>query len=216
KEDRMVVGHSLASCNTKTEYAVIDRIAHRRRVVVVDTPGFNDESKRDTAILQKIVDCAHGITLGGVIYLHDISRDRFSTMALTNLGMLHQSFSKSEEALQRIIFATTKWDRVRNDEGVTREKELKDTRWKSLIGRGSKVRALSFDCAWTIIDDLLGCVEGDATLDIKAQLAKLRKLQGIREDKTNSLLPSYSSPNHGALWTEVKVILDDVWRPGDV
>ena len=55
----MTVGHSLASCTTHLATAVIDPIPDHprlkgRRLVIVDTPGFDDTFKEDAEILQHI------------------------------------------------------------------------------------------------------------------------------------------------------------------
>ncbi|KAF8147717.1 P-loop containing nucleoside triphosphate hydrolase protein [Crassisporium funariophilum] len=198
EEGRMLVGHQLTSCTTQIEYAIIDPIPNHpsfesHRVVVVDTPGFNDEYKDDRAVLRKIAEwlesaCRDGITLGGVIYLHDISQTRFSAMAGNDLGMLRKSFAQSDAARQRIVLATTKWSKISLDEGEAREKELKGTYWKTLIDGGSGVHRFTGSSAgasaWEIISDLLSRCVGDSTgLDIQKPLDELRQLQSIPEDK---------------------------------
>jgi hypothetical protein len=55
----MRVGHDMTSCTSKLEYAVIDPIPNHphlkdHRVVIVDTPGFDDTYVDDVEILRRI------------------------------------------------------------------------------------------------------------------------------------------------------------------
>jgi hypothetical protein len=58
-EDHMLVGHEMTSCTSKLEYFVIDPIPNQprlkgRRVVIVDTPGFDDTYQDDVEILRRV------------------------------------------------------------------------------------------------------------------------------------------------------------------
>ena len=58
-QSRMRVGHELASCTSKLEYFVMDPIPspsqlQGHRVVIVDTPGFDDTYEDDVEILRRI------------------------------------------------------------------------------------------------------------------------------------------------------------------
>lgn len=55
----MGVGHKMTSYTSKLQYAVIDSIPNKpqfedRRVVIVDTPGFDDTFEDDVEILRRI------------------------------------------------------------------------------------------------------------------------------------------------------------------
>ncbi|KAF8064982.1 P-loop containing nucleoside triphosphate hydrolase protein [Lyophyllum atratum] len=207
EENRMPVGHKLTSCTTQLDHAVIDPIptidptsgSHclpGRRLVIVDTPGFNDAYENDTEILRRFAAWLepafrNDITLGGVIYLHDISRDRFSTMAAGDINLLRRSIIRSNEALQRVVLATTKWDRIAPSEGQQRQDELQGAQWKTLIGRGSKVHRYSDtrDGAWEIVSTLLKCVEIGSGRDIEAGISEeLQKIRPILENKARKEL----------------------------
>ncbi|KAF8076626.1 P-loop containing nucleoside triphosphate hydrolase protein [Lyophyllum atratum] len=173
-KNRMAVGHNLTSCTTQLDYAVICPIpgSHHlpgRRLIVVDTPGFDNAEKNDTEMLRQFAAWlksafVNGVTLGGVIYLQDISRGGSSSMSPEAMSILRYSFSRSKGAFQRIILATTKWARVSPEEGRQREEELKATRWKTWIDNGSKVHQYrdTRDGAWDMVNILLDCVENDA------------------------------------------------------
>ncbi|KAF5322728.1 hypothetical protein D9619_000410 [Psilocybe cf. subviscida] len=75
-----VVGHSLESCTTEPEGYLIED--NKRRVVLVDTPGFDDSNieREDDDILRVIITWLQdalrrdeNAKLAGIIYLHDIT-----------------------------------------------------------------------------------------------------------------------------------------------
>jgi len=96
-----------------------------RRIVFLDTPGFNDTWRSDTEILRRITiwlqhSCEAGVTLAGVIYLHEISQNRVQTTggSLTMFDAIYQP------DLQNVILATTKWKQPETDAERDREKQL--------------------------------------------------------------------------------------------
>jgi len=187
----MPVGTQMTGCTTDIDYEVIDPIPvndprlNDRRLVIVDTPGFDNarSSLNDTAILEKIVDwlerhCRNKITLGGIIYLHDISLCRYSSIAKYDLTVLRASFGKSEENFEKVVFVTSKWDRVTPEEGRGREVELRDI-WKGLIQHGSEVRQFqkgddATRNAWDIVNILLSQGADDTGFDIADRLEEFR------------------------------------------
>ena len=48
------VGHDIISCTQKIEPFIITRTNDPRRIVLVDTPGFDDTLLDDTEILRRI------------------------------------------------------------------------------------------------------------------------------------------------------------------
>jgi hypothetical protein len=55
----MTVGHGITSCTSKLEYAIVDPIPNHpalsgHRLVIVDTPGFDDTYEDDLEILRRI------------------------------------------------------------------------------------------------------------------------------------------------------------------
>jgi len=186
-QESMLVGHNLTSCTLQLQTVTIDpSLRHPRlkgyRLVLVDTPGFDDTYVEDAEILGRIAKWLETSyrekkVLGGVIYLHDISHDRFSGTARRNLDMFH--YLCGEEALNNVVLGTTKWGRVTVDDGNRRERELKDIHWKPLIDKGSMVRRSKGDLesAWDVIDVLLcKLIEGmDTGLEIQKEMADGKK-----------------------------------------
>ena len=52
----MLVGHLLASCTSELQYAIIDNASpcEGHRVIIVDTPGFDDTFMDEVEILRRI------------------------------------------------------------------------------------------------------------------------------------------------------------------
>ena len=52
----MIVGHDLSSCTSTLQYAIVDNPSPRKghRVIIVDTPAFDDIYEDDVDILQRI------------------------------------------------------------------------------------------------------------------------------------------------------------------
>ena len=54
----MPVGHDISSCTSILQYKIIDNnpsLPEGHRVIIVDTPGFNNVYEDDVEILQRIV-----------------------------------------------------------------------------------------------------------------------------------------------------------------
>jgi hypothetical protein len=110
---------------------------------LVDTPGFDDTHKSDTDILMELTGWLNEayeakILLTGIIYLHRIMDPRLGGKALQNLKMFKSLCG--DEALSKVVLATTFWGHVNTTVGMSRESELaKSEFWGKMIKKGSKV-----------------------------------------------------------------------------
>ena len=50
----MAVGHTMTSCTSKLQYEIVDTSLKGHRVIIVDTPGFDDTHVDDVEILRRI------------------------------------------------------------------------------------------------------------------------------------------------------------------
>ncbi|KAK0726650.1 P-loop containing nucleoside triphosphate hydrolase protein, partial [Apiosordaria backusii] len=122
---------------------VLDR-RHRRSVTVVDTPGFDDTQRSGSTVLKEIlrylsVQYTLNIPLKGIIYLHQIHETRMRGSATQYLKTL-QSLCSGPDALKNVIFVTTRWDMVKNQEdGMRREQELIDDWLSPMLEKGATV-----------------------------------------------------------------------------
>jgi len=168
------VGHDLQSCTSTVRPIPIPYPSHddpTRRVIFVDTPGFNDTWVDDTKTLREIVDwleqsCKQGKKLGGIIYLHEISQTRIGP-AKENIDMFHKLCRPS--TVKNVILTTTKWGDVPPDVGQEREDELSSQYWS-----GSDICRFDNtpDSARIIVDRILQ-KDPDDSLLVREGLVKL-------------------------------------------
>ncbi|TFK20899.1 kinase-like protein [Coprinopsis marcescibilis] len=135
------VGHALISCTQKVHhYAYIHHSG--RRVVVADTPGFDDTYVDDSEIFRRIAvwlasAYSKDMQLGGVIYLYDISQRRLTGSARLNLSIFEKLCGP--QVLDKVVIGTTKWNAKIQIQAAEREDELKRIFWATIIERKGKV-----------------------------------------------------------------------------
>ncbi|KAM0442770.1 hypothetical protein ACHAQK_003826 [Fusarium lateritium] len=111
-------------------------------VYLIDTPGFDDTNKSDSDVLEEIAmwlsdSYKNNILLDGIIYLHRISDVRMQGSARRNLVTFRKLCG--EDALKRVILASTMWDTTREEDAAMREQELRETDhfWGWMLSQGS-------------------------------------------------------------------------------
>ncbi|EEH11133.1 conserved hypothetical protein [Histoplasma capsulatum G186AR] len=116
------------------------QINQATRVALVDIPSFNNASRSDITTLSSIANflCqiySNDIKLGGIIYLHDIIARRMDSHALHSLRMFKKLCGA--EGLSNAIMITNMWEILPTfEEGVSRERELRDRYWSGILGHG--------------------------------------------------------------------------------
>lgn len=141
-EEIAPIGRTLVSC---TGEVGIYKCSARNldTFYLVDTPGFDDTHKSDTDILMELTGWLSeayeaNILLTGIIYLHRIMDPRLGGKALQNLKMFKSLCG--DEALSKVVLATTFWSHVSPTVGMQREIELEQSEfWGEMIKKGSKV-----------------------------------------------------------------------------
>ncbi|KAF6756358.1 P-loop containing nucleoside triphosphate hydrolase protein [Ephemerocybe angulata] len=174
-----IVGSELNSCTVDLLPVRIKGLSSKYEaleegdVILVDSPGFDDTRDSDIEILKRIAkwlkkSCKEGAMLGGVIYVHDISQDRFSTTARKNLEMFQHLCG--DFALHKVMLLTSKWGRESGRDFGAREKELCDRHWRSMLE--GKARSMRFggkkegleESAVRIVDSILRQAAGSSLL----------------------------------------------------
>jgi hypothetical protein len=110
---------------------------------LIDTPGFDDDKRSDTEVLQSITTWLEAtyrakMKLNGVIYMHNIRNKRMGKSALLNLCMFKHLCG--EKCLPKVRLATSMWSDVEVADEMRRESELLQSRlyWGTLIHKGAK------------------------------------------------------------------------------
>ncbi|KAF4588347.1 Proteasome subunit beta type-4 [Pleurotus pulmonarius] len=182
-----LIGHNLGIYTSKVQPVMIKTGPHK--VILVDTPAFDNPNMSDMTILGMIADWLletykNKVKLSGIIYMHRISDNR---MAGTPLKIF-KTFAElcGTAAAERVILVTTMWSQVKKEVGIRREAELRSKFWKDLIDKGAKVERFdaSFESAWAIIGTVHQPLGQEGIL-LQEELANLNKhLSETRAGKT--------------------------------
>ncbi|KAJ2935816.1 hypothetical protein H1R20_g1278, partial [Candolleomyces eurysporus] len=140
--NKLQVGHSIQSCTDAVERADPFDL-DGRRIILFDTPGFDDTNKSETEILRIIAfelekQYRKGQTLHGIIYIHRISDLRVGGLAKTNFSIFRKLCG--DPSLQNVIIVTNMWSRLPSaEEGRRRAVELAslDDFFKPAIAQGA-------------------------------------------------------------------------------
>jgi GTPase SAR1 family protein len=135
------VGTALESCTPEVQLAN-EFTLDGRRVVLIDTPGFDDTTKSDTDILRTIAaflasSYESGSRLAGLMYMHRISDRRFGGIAGRNFKIFREICG--EKSLKNVILVTNMWSEVSPDVGEAREKELSSNFLKPALDKGAQM-----------------------------------------------------------------------------
>jgi hypothetical protein len=119
-----------------------------KRYSIVDTPGFNDTDRSDNDVLKDLADwllesMQRGKKISGIIYLHRISDTKMEGSAVRNLRMFRKLCGK--DFMKNVVLGTTFWDKVGEEQGADREKELLETDdfFKEMKSQGCHVVRIS-------------------------------------------------------------------------
>lgn len=176
-EKQVNIGHNLQACTQ--EVGVFLCKARDFNIYLVDTPGFDDTDRSDTEVLREIASWltasySNSIKLHGIIYLHRITDPRMQGSGMRNLHMFKRLCG--DQNLSNVVMATCQWERVAEEDGREREKQLKETPnfWKYMIDRGSKIHRHynTRESALRLIDSLVGgtAARPKIILDIQSQM----------------------------------------------
>ncbi|KAG6899038.1 hypothetical protein C0993_001488 [Termitomyces sp. T159_Od127] len=160
-QDVTIVGHNLKSETQQLQHVILSHPTDRnRRIILVDTPGFDDTYVADSEILRRISvwlarSYSANMTLAGVIYLHEISQTRMLGTARKNLDMFNKLIG--HDATKNVVLATTKWGDIPEAVGIRREEQLKDRHWKGMIDLGATLLSFrdSRESGWAIIQHII-------------------------------------------------------------
>ncbi|CAK7209586.1 hypothetical protein SCUCBS95973_000490 [Sporothrix curviconia] len=181
-DKKPTIGHDLNSCTQGIDtYTFIYDGPPRKRVFLVDTPGFDDSSRSDSEILRELAawlsaTYTRDIRLSGIIYLHRINQPRMQGSAKRNITLFKKLCG--DDALQNVILVTTMWDLVGESVGAMRERELVSTAafWGYMASKGSK--AYRHDNTHASAMKLIGHfiqAESKMTLEIQAEMVHQHK-----------------------------------------
>jgi len=120
------IGKGLRSCTNTVQLAGAFNLDNRR-VLLIDTPGFDDTTRSDTDVLKMIAaflatSYERGSTLAGVLYFHRISDFRMGGISTRNFNMFRKLCG--DNTLKNVVIVTNMWGEVDPSVGEAREAEL--------------------------------------------------------------------------------------------
>jgi hypothetical protein len=157
-----------------------------KRVVLVDTPGFDDQNRSDAEVLSTVAAFMKSayeqqILLSGIIYLHRITDTRVTGSGLRNLNMFKEVCG--DNFYSNVALATTMWENLSQDQhsnrlGQLREQQLLEESkfWKLMVRKGSQVfrHANNRDSALVIVSRLV-CLQSKAATLLQREMVDLHK-----------------------------------------
>ncbi|KAF8557841.1 P-loop containing nucleoside triphosphate hydrolase protein [Imleria badia] len=178
--ERRKAGHLKSDTQDVTPHPISYR---GLRVVLVDTPGFDDTYRQDSDILRVIADWLtkkypDGTTLkiAGIIYTHRITDNRVSGSVYKNLQMFGRLCGNVP--LPRTSLVMTMWDQVR-DPAVAKQRETQLTGdfWRVLVDGGAKPEKFynTPECAQNVIDRFLKMGNDGEELLLQEELVEQQK-----------------------------------------
>ncbi|KAG6833277.1 hypothetical protein H0H87_009452 [Tephrocybe sp. NHM501043] len=178
------VGHDLKSQTAQLRHVILRHPQDiTRRIIIVDTPGFDDTYVSDSEILRRIAvwlarSYSANMKLAGVIYLHEISQTRMLGTARKNLDMFNKLIG--EDATKNVILATTKWSDVPEDVGERRETQLRERHWKWMFDLGAKLDRFTgtSESGWKLLNLILnlGGKSNVDSVEIQQELVEIKKI----------------------------------------
>ncbi|KAF8891140.1 hypothetical protein CPB84DRAFT_1939392 [Gymnopilus junonius] len=165
---------------------------HKDRIVLLDTPGFDDTAKSDLEVLQIIADWLVesykiGVHLAGILYLHRITDNRMAGSPYRNLKMFGDLCGN--KAARGVVLVTTMWDKLKTKEiGESREADLKKNFWADLIASQASVDRFenTLESARGIIDRLIVDRKEGVTLLLQEEIVDLERT--LKETKAGQAL----------------------------
>ncbi|KAH9485980.1 hypothetical protein JR316_0000042 [Psilocybe cubensis] len=202
-QERMKVGHEQESCTSvvsaipvlPSKASVCNRIGNRK-VLLVDTPGFDNTEVDDMKVLGEITNCLedlyrHHHTMGGIIYLQDISLDRVSASTMMCIDLVNKACGIL--GLRHVVLGATKCNRLSAAEVENRMIQLKGVHWKGMMDMGAQAFPLAYDPlsdAQSLLDAVLERFEPGVLLDIQREF---RRTKDIRNTSVGKRLIQYIS-----------------------
>jgi septin family protein len=173
------VGMGLESCTNEVQTSQ-SFMLDGKRVVLIDTPGFDDTTKSDTDVLKMIAAYMQTMhkqekLLSGVIYMHRISDIRVGGTSRRDFTMFQELCGK--EAYKNVLMVTNMWGEA-NEDALAREQELrdKDIFFKPILDNGALLLRHMNDqeSAHKIIQNLTSI--DPVVLRIQAELAAMNDI----------------------------------------
>ncbi|CAE6479681.1 unnamed protein product [Rhizoctonia solani] len=171
------VGRGLHSWTRAVQKSAAFRI-DGRTVVLLDTPGFDDEEISDVGTLKQIAgylsaNYGQGQILSGIIYLHRITDNRMGGANARTFNLFRKMCGT--QTLKNVIIATNMWSNPPTDIQERREQQLQSDFFKDALDGGARMvrrNTPGRESAHRIIRQLIGQAPLPLRIDIEIGVEK--------------------------------------------
>jgi len=134
------VGNNLDSCTTEID--TVDFVFERRRIKLVDTPGFDNISVSSTKVFQMIAKYLQNlyernVYVNGIFYLQRVIDNRMTGSSIRQLGLMRNLVG--DAGLKNVVLITTFWGKSDEKRGKAIVRDLVTSFWGPLLGHGARV-----------------------------------------------------------------------------
>ncbi|KJZ69822.1 hypothetical protein HIM_10775 [Hirsutella minnesotensis 3608] len=143
------------------------------KLVLIDTPGFDDTKRSDAEILGEIArvlaaQYSLGFELKGIVYLHRITDIRYTGSNVKTFEIFKRICG--EETFHNVLLTTSRWGSVSEEVGADREHELRKSFWAYMLDRGSNMMRFHGDreSAISVVGQLL--IKDSVVLSLQKEL----------------------------------------------
>ncbi|CAE6443302.1 unnamed protein product [Rhizoctonia solani] len=144
-----------------------------RNVVLLDTPGFDDEEISDVGTLKRIAgylsaNYDQGQILSGIIYLHRIIDNRMGGANARTFNLFRKMCGT--QTLKNVIIATNMWSNPPTDTQARREQQLETDFFKEALDGGARMfrrETQGRESAHRIIRQLIGQAPLPMRIDVE-------------------------------------------------
>ncbi|CAE6352818.1 unnamed protein product [Rhizoctonia solani] len=149
-----------------------------RSVVLLDTPGFDDEEISDVGTLKQIAgylssNYGQGQILSGIIYLHRITDNRMGGANARTFNLFRKMCGT--ETLRNVIIATNMWSNPPTDVQEMREQQLQNNFFREALDGGARMfrrDAQGRESAHRILRQLVGQAPLPLRIDVETVVEK--------------------------------------------
>ncbi|CAE7189176.1 unnamed protein product [Rhizoctonia solani] len=171
------VGRGLHSWTKEVQKSPAFRI-DGRSVVLLDTPGFDDEEISDVGTLKQIAgylsaNYGEGQILSGIIYLHRITDNRMGGANARTFNLFRKMCGT--QTLKNVIIATNMWSNPPTDIQKRREQQLQSDFFKEALDGGARIVRRDTpgrESAHRIVRQLIGQAPLPLRIDVELSVEK--------------------------------------------
>ncbi|KAG8741176.1 hypothetical protein FRC10_003221 [Ceratobasidium sp. 414] len=137
----LLVGRDLNSCTREVTRSPVFNV-DGRRVVLIDTPGFDDNEVSDVGTLKQIaafMSETYGVgqRLTGIVYLHRISDNRMGGSSARTFNLFRRMCGT--DTLKNVVIATNMWSNPPTEIEQRREEQLRNDFFKPALDERARL-----------------------------------------------------------------------------